>query len=81
MLQRPGELVDEGFAFVGNLVGVGELVAVHVDHVGVSVDVLAEQVVVAFQQTHSVVKNVQVVVIAVHLRLRKERLVLITLDQ
>ena len=55
--------------------------AVHVDHVGVSVDVLAEQVVVAFQQTHSVVKNVQVVVIAVHLRLRKERLVLVTLDQ
>lgn len=80
MLEGLSELVDEGFAFGGDLVGVGELVAVHVDHVRVGVDVLAEQVVVAFQEIHPLVKDVQVVVVAVHLRLSKEGLVLVILD-
>ena len=80
MLKRPGVLVDVGFAFGGNLVGVRELVAVHVNHVRVGVDVLAEQVVVALQQVHPLFKYIEVVVIAVHLRLSKERLILIPLD-
>ena len=80
MLKRLGVLVDEGFAFGGNLVGVSELVAVHVDHVWVGVNVLAEQVVVALQQVHPLFKYIEVVVIAVHLRLGKERLILVSLD-
>jgi len=80
VLKRLGVLVNEGFAFGGNLVGVRKLVAVHVNHVRVGVDVLAEQVVVALQQVHPLFKYIEVVVIAVHLRLSKERLILITLD-